>query len=105
MAEIRKITLAKVICENCDVVDKIQKSVFDQYHEFLNERVPCRSLPAVNLNLWKDEVSYHSFKGSKSQHNQSNCRRTSARWTASTSPWELAGESHLALHARALARM
>ena len=64
LAEIRKITLAKVICENCDVVDKIQKSVFDQYHEFLNERVPCRSLPAVNLNLWKDEVSYHAFKGS-----------------------------------------
>ena len=60
LAEIRKITLAKVICENCDVVDKIQKSVFDQYHEFLNERVPCRSLPAVNLNLWKDEVGYHS---------------------------------------------
>jgi len=56
LAEIRKITLAKVICENCDVVDKIQKSVFDQYHEFLNERVPCRSLPAVNLNLWKDEA-------------------------------------------------
>jgi len=56
LTEIRKTTLAKVICENCDVVDKIQKSVFDQYHEFLNERVPCRTLPELNLQLWKDEA-------------------------------------------------
>ena len=56
LTEIRKATLAKIVCENADVVDKIQKSAFDQYHEFLNERVPCRSLPQINLNLWKDEA-------------------------------------------------
>jgi len=56
LTEIRKTTLAKVICENCDVVDKVQKSVFDQYHEFLNERIPCRNIPAINLNMWKDEA-------------------------------------------------
>ena len=56
LTELRKVTLAKIICENADVVDKIQKSAFDQYHEFLNERVPCRSLPQINLGLWKDEA-------------------------------------------------
>ena len=56
LTEIRKSTLAKIVCENADVVNKIQKSAFDQYHEFLNERVPCRSLPQINLNLWKDEA-------------------------------------------------
>ena len=56
LTEIRKATLAKIVCENADVVDKIQKSAFDQYHEFLNERVPCRSLPQINLQLWKDEA-------------------------------------------------
>jgi peroxidase len=35
LSEIRKITLAKVVCENCDVVGDIQKSIFDQPHEFL----------------------------------------------------------------------
>ncbi len=35
LTEIRKITLAKVICENCDIVGDIQKSIFDQPHEFL----------------------------------------------------------------------
>ncbi len=35
LQEIRKITLAKVICENCDIVGDIQKSIFDQPHEFL----------------------------------------------------------------------
>ena len=56
LTEIRKATLAKIVCENADVVNKIQKSAFDQYHEFLNERVPCRSLPQINLQLWKDEA-------------------------------------------------
>ena len=35
LSEIRKITLAKVVCENCDVVGDIQRSIFDQPHEFL----------------------------------------------------------------------
>ena len=35
LTEIRKMTLAKVVCENCDVIGDIQKSVFDQPHEFL----------------------------------------------------------------------
>ena len=35
VTEIRKMTLAKVICSNCDVVGDIQKSAFDQPHEFL----------------------------------------------------------------------
>ena len=33
--EIRKLTLSKVVCENCDIVGDIQKSIFDQPHEFL----------------------------------------------------------------------
>ena len=33
--EIRKMTLAKVVCENCDIIGDIQKSIFDQPHEFL----------------------------------------------------------------------
>ena len=35
LTQIRKITLAKVVCENCDIIGDIQKSIFDQPHEFL----------------------------------------------------------------------
>ena len=35
LTEIRKITLSKIICENCDIVGDIQRSIFDQPHEFL----------------------------------------------------------------------
>jgi hypothetical protein len=35
LQEIRKMTLSKIVCENCDVVGDIQRSIFDQPHEFL----------------------------------------------------------------------
>ena len=35
LTEIRKMTLSKIICENCDIVGDIQRSIFDQPHEFL----------------------------------------------------------------------
>ena len=35
LTEIRKITLSKIVCENCDIVGDIQRSIFDQPHEFL----------------------------------------------------------------------
>ena len=36
LTEIRKITLSKIVCENCDIVGDIQRSIFDQPHEFLS---------------------------------------------------------------------
>ncbi|CAB4055353.1 PXDN [Lepeophtheirus salmonis] len=57
LTEIRKMTLGKIICENCDIVGDIQKSIFDQPHEFLNPRVPCRSVPDIDLSHWKEEVT------------------------------------------------
>ena len=38
LAEIRKITLSKVICENCDEVTNVQRAMFDIPDPFLNPR-------------------------------------------------------------------
>ncbi|XP_073998142.1 uncharacterized protein isoform X2 [Rhodnius prolixus] len=57
LAEIRKATLAKLICDNLDAPGEIQRSVFDQPSDFLNPRVPCRSLPALDFNAWKETVA------------------------------------------------
>uniref|UniRef100_A0A0A9VVR2 Peroxidasin n=2 Tax=Lygus hesperus TaxID=30085 RepID=A0A0A9VVR2_LYGHE len=54
LAEIRKSTLAKTICENLDQPGDIQRSAFDQPNDFLNPRVPCSSLPAIDLNAWRE---------------------------------------------------
>ncbi|XP_071536365.1 uncharacterized protein [Panulirus ornatus] len=54
LADIRRVTMASLICENCDVVEQIQRGVFDMPHDFLNPRVPCGAVPNVNLQLWRD---------------------------------------------------
>merc|ERR1712048_241915 len=53
--EIRKVSLSKVMCDNCDTVTDIQRALFDVPDPFLNPRVPCSALPAINLDL-KDHV-------------------------------------------------
>ncbi|XP_063868298.1 peroxidasin-like [Scylla paramamosain] len=55
LTEIRKVTLAKLLCDNCDNVESEQRSVFDLPDPFLNPRLSCRDLPGVNLELWKEE--------------------------------------------------
>ncbi|CAH1108455.1 unnamed protein product [Psylliodes chrysocephalus] len=54
LAELRKVTLAKVLCENMDIEGEMQRAAFDLPSNFLNPRVPCHSLPAINLNAWKE---------------------------------------------------
>ena len=55
--EIRKVSLSKVMCDNCDTVTNIQRALFDVPDPFLNPRVPCSTLPEINLDLWKERVS------------------------------------------------
>jgi len=57
LTELRKSTLSKLLCDNCDAVETEQRSAFDLPDPFLNPRVSCRDLPAVNLDLWKERVS------------------------------------------------
>ncbi|KAK8737060.1 hypothetical protein OTU49_004780, partial [Cherax quadricarinatus] len=57
LTEIRKVTLAKLLCDNCDSVESEQRSAFDLPDPFLNPRVACRDMPGVNLELWKERVS------------------------------------------------
>ncbi|KAK7069012.1 hypothetical protein SK128_018576, partial [Halocaridina rubra] len=54
LASIRKVTMASLICENCDVVEQIQRGVFDMPHDFLNPRVPCAAVSKTNVELWRD---------------------------------------------------
>ncbi|GLG99518.1 Peroxidasin [Gryllus bimaculatus] len=57
LAEIRKITLSRLVCDNLDRVDTIQRSLLDLPDPFLNPRVPCKSIPSLDLSLWKERQS------------------------------------------------
>ncbi|CAG9786115.1 unnamed protein product [Diatraea saccharalis] len=54
LAEIRKSTLSKILCENFDVPGDIQRAAFDLPSNFLNPRVPCASLPKLDLSAWRE---------------------------------------------------
>ncbi|GBP86747.1 Peroxidasin homolog [Eumeta japonica] len=54
LAEIRKTTLSKVLCENFDVTSDIQRAAFDLPSSFLNPRVACSSLPKLDLSAWRE---------------------------------------------------
>uniref|UniRef100_A0A8D8Z3T8 Peroxidasin n=1 Tax=Cacopsylla melanoneura TaxID=428564 RepID=A0A8D8Z3T8_9HEMI len=53
LQEIRKSTLAKIICANMDFPAALQKNVLELPNDFTNVRLPCHLHPEINLNLWK----------------------------------------------------
>ncbi|EFN77155.1 uncharacterized protein LOC105189890 isoform X2 [Harpegnathos saltator] len=54
LAEIRKTTLAKVMCENMDHHTDMQRAAFDLPSNFLNPRVPCHSMPHLDFSAWRE---------------------------------------------------
>ncbi|OXA60413.1 Peroxidasin [Folsomia candida] len=56
LAEIRKSSLAKLLCDNGDEIRSIQRSALDVPDQFLNPRTDCASLPALDFDWWTDRV-------------------------------------------------
>ncbi|CAI6367680.1 unnamed protein product [Macrosiphum euphorbiae] len=56
LQEIRKTRLARVLCDNTDLIDTIQLWPIVLPDHEINPRVPCRSgiIPSLNLNKWAD---------------------------------------------------
>lgn len=54
LAEIRKTTLSKVMCENMDHHTEMQRAAFDLPSNFLNPRVPCHSMPHLDFSAWRE---------------------------------------------------
>ncbi|XP_031782036.1 uncharacterized protein LOC100119054 [Nasonia vitripennis] len=54
LAEVRKTTLAKIMCENMDHHTDMQRAAFDLPSNFLNPRVPCGSMPHMNFEAWRE---------------------------------------------------
>ena len=49
LAQIKKASLSRVICDNSDDITEVQRNAFLSGQS----RVPCSQIPSVNLNAWK----------------------------------------------------
>ncbi|RZF47556.1 hypothetical protein LSTR_LSTR009092 [Laodelphax striatellus] len=57
LTEIRKMSLSRILCSNLDNAQTMQRSALDLEDSFMNPRVPCSSIPSLDLSAWKDRAS------------------------------------------------
>ncbi|KAI5728625.1 hypothetical protein M8J77_018738 [Diaphorina citri] len=65
--EIRKLSLARVMCDNSDHISTMQKYVFLK-PSAENKLLHCTSaqIPSINLDLWREEAGYLTAKPARS---------------------------------------
>ncbi|KRX61983.1 Peroxidasin -like protein [Trichinella sp. T9] len=63
LSEIRKMTMAKIICNNSKNIKKIQPNVFDLPDNHMNKEVDCSALPDIDITKWLDRD--YCFVGNK----------------------------------------
>ena len=66
LRQLRKVTLAKVICNNADNITEVQPSAFrgDQ------RRLPCSAIQDINLSYWRD-YRCHNYRYSRRRYGRS----------------------------------
>jgi len=58
--EIRKSTSARLVCDNSDDIETIQASPMLVADPYTNPRVPCATLPSIDLTKWKEHNAYQA---------------------------------------------
>ncbi|XP_057290750.1 eosinophil peroxidase-like [Hydractinia symbiolongicarpus] len=53
LSEIKKVSMAKVLCNNLKDIVSVQKNVFKVYQKGISKRHVCTSLPDMDLSAWK----------------------------------------------------
>jgi peroxidase len=68
LSEIKRSSLARIICDNGEAVDRIQPLAFLK-HANWNPKVPCEQIPLLDLRHWQTERAEQfdpfSFRGSR----------------------------------------
>ncbi|XP_054003240.1 uncharacterized protein LOC128889548 isoform X1 [Hylaeus anthracinus] len=79
--EIRKIKLARVICDNTDLIDTIQIYPMVLPDHEINPRVPCRSgiLPSMDLTKWAEYPTHNHAQYSTENDRSKNTFSSDSR--------------------------
>lgn len=64
LAAIRRVSMAKIVCQNSDTISQIQKAVFDLPDTFINSHVSCDDVESLDLTPWQ-EVSACAISGQR----------------------------------------
>ncbi|XP_078665668.1 myeloperoxidase-like [Branchiostoma floridae x Branchiostoma belcheri] len=66
LAEIRKTSLARILCDNTDGTTHMQPDVFSLPTQPGNERVACSSLSQMDLTKWQENASLADYEEARS---------------------------------------
>ncbi|KAF7634782.1 hypothetical protein Mgra_00005815 [Meloidogyne graminicola] len=56
LSQIRKIRLAKILCQNSGFIQKIQPNVFDIQDDLINSPIDCKDLEEIEFDAWKEKA-------------------------------------------------
>ncbi|XP_046815214.1 peroxidasin homolog [Vespa crabro] len=54
LAQIQQVTLARILCDNGDKIDRVQPNVFLLPNENDNKFISCDNIPYLDLSMWSD---------------------------------------------------
>ncbi|KAL2716374.1 peroxidasin [Vespula squamosa] len=54
LAQIQQVTLARILCDNGDKIDRVQPNVFLLPNENDNKFISCDNIPYLDLTMWSD---------------------------------------------------
>ncbi|CEF70696.1 Peroxidasin-like protein [Strongyloides ratti] len=57
LQEIRKVSLAKIFCDNSDILTKIQPNIFELPDDLVNAQIPCNAFSQIDLTKWSQHPS------------------------------------------------
>ncbi|XP_052823062.1 peroxidasin homolog [Octopus bimaculoides] len=53
LTQLRQVSLARVICDNSDNINQVQKNVFQMVRN-RTEYLPCEKIPKIDIKMWSD---------------------------------------------------
>lgn len=84
LAEVKKTSMARIICDNSDEIERVQPLAFLRPSEW-NPKVPCEQLPWVDLRFWRHDrrrdvpsfgpSSFRRFDGIEEESDEPNVSR------------------------------
>lgn len=92
LAQIRKISLARILCDNADNITRIPRNVFllpDENNNF----VSCNEIPSIDLRAWS-ECCEECEEQTDQSNTISRSRRSAAKYIASSNKYDLEKIDH-----------
>ena len=55
LEQIKKTSLARLVCDNSDAIDKVPSNIFKMMHP--DKMTECVNIPGMNLTVWREDLN------------------------------------------------